>query len=330
MKIAFVCTHPYWGGMSNNGGSRTILKSAAELRKLGNRVDVVACADKFTWFKHPPILKKIPKDTEACVACSVSDIKPMLKTMPKTAKAFWWARLLEKYAANSDKIVSRAARVRTLVNSEYLQGWFEKRGVSTQIAYQGVDIEDWRDDGMREKKNVIGFLLSKKPRKRFKDIKRIVKILGSQYEYVGYGAKGDLSSKIKHFAHKHFTYFKTNPTHSDLLRLYNLATIWVATSDSEGLHNPPQEAALCGCLLVCNGAQRGGTADYAINEKTAYVYEKNNPAAAANTIVGAVEVGWYGTNEEIIRNCQYLIKTKLGSRFEAMQRLERILHDYKG
>ena len=71
MKICFYCGHNYWGGLSNCGGARTVILSVKTLRDMGHDADIIGYSDKFTWFKHRPLLRDIPKDADALIACSI-------------------------------------------------------------------------------------------------------------------------------------------------------------------------------------------------------------------------------------------------------------------
>ena len=318
MNIAFCAQHSYWGGLGNNGGSRTIILSCETLRNLGHCADIVTHSDKYTWHKHLSPISHIPHNTDVCIACSVSDIEPMLAKMPKKAKAFWWCRLIENHQIPKAKIIKRAGMVRTLVNSESLQGWFKLYGVDTTVVYQGVDTAKWTDLG-KHKPKTIGFLLSKKKRKNFPLVYSIIKHLDDSYEYVGYGASQDLDTTIKSIVHKRFSKFYANPSHEQLIEIYNTAKYWVATSTKEGLHNPPIEAGLCGCILVCNGAMLGGTADYCIHNETGYVYLNDNVIDVIKNIVLA--------KEYVVNPCKQLIRTKIQDRFQSMKHLVEVIND---
>ena len=314
MNIAFVGIHPYYGGLSNNGGSTTILRAVMILREMGYTANVVTQhKDKFTFFKHPKPIKRIPKDADVCIAISSSDIGPMLARMPKRATPFYWCRLCD---ANTKmpkaKLIRHASKVTTLVNSEGLRDWFKKYNVETKVAYQGIDFDKWKDTG-EPKRPTLGFLISKKTRKHFEIVEQIVHRLGDEYDYVGYGASRDQNKSTKAFAKEYLSMFKTDASHADLCRIYNLCTIWVATSTQEGLHNPPIEAALCGCAVVFPDAPMGGCSDHCINGKTAWVYKARNPDDAAKVIRTADK----SRNEAH----QELIREKIGSRQVAMERL---------
>ena len=316
MNIALCAQHPYWGGLSNNGGSRTILLSCDALNKMGHRAVVVTSSDKYTWHKHEKPVKKIPADTDVCIACSVSDIDTMLAKKPKKAEAMWWCRLLETYQMPENKIVKRARYVKTLVNSEGLQRWFARHGVNTTIAYQGVDAERWIDMGKRGDKPVIGVLMSAKPRKHCDIVEKIVNELGDEYDYIGYGAKKDQTRDMHKLISRKFINFKTNVGYTDLLIMYNMAHTWVSTSTQEGLHNPPLEAALCGCAVVYPDSELSGCSDYC-DDETAWQYEALNYKSACEAIRKADK----SKNEKQ----RQLIANKIGNRLTAMGRMVEIL-----
>lgn len=319
MNIYFCCQHDYWGGLHNTGGSRTIILSAKTLNKLGHNAKIVTRSDKHTWIKHDKPLKTIPKDADACIACSVSDIKPMLKSMPKKAKAYWWCRLIENHSMSKKKILYWAKKVNVLVNSENLRDWFEAHGIKTTIVYQGVDLKKWKDKKKHSPKT-IGFLVSSKPRKHFDFIKMIIRTLGKEYNYVGYGA--DLNASIKAFVKKHFLYFKKNADQKELNRIYNMAGIWVATSTKEGLHNPPIEAALSGCAVVYPLAPLAGCSDHCY--PFGHQYEALNLEDAIKVIKKAISLN-INSGISFVEPHKDFIRDIIGSREKCMKRIVRIL-----
>jgi glycosyltransferase involved in cell wall biosynthesis len=59
-----------------------------------------------------------------------------------------------------------------------------------------------------------------------------------------------------------------NLGYDELRKLYNSCSIWISPTESEGFHNVPAEAALCGCHIVCGTTERNGMGDYA-DDRTA-------------------------------------------------------------
>jgi hypothetical protein len=312
MKIAFCCQHPYYGGLNNNGGSLTIINSSKVLNRLGHKAVIVTKSDKCNWIDHKKSLRYIPRDVDVCIACSVSDIRPMLKSKPEGAKAFWWCRLLETYQKSKSIILRRASKVNVLVNSMGLYNWFKNNGIEARVVYQGYD-HKWGDLHGHDMK-VIGFLVSSKKRKHFDFIEEIVKSLGAEYSYYGFGS--DLNGGIKKFVKNNFKKFIRNADYNDLICLYNKVGIWVSTSTNEGLHNCPLEAALCGCAVVYPGAALAGCSDYC-NEETAWRYVTGD----INSVVKVIR----SVNQSKIGNHKDFIRSNIGDRKMCMQKLITIL-----
>lgn len=313
MRIAFCCQHLYYGGLADNGGSQTIIKACHILNRMGHSACIVTKVDKHTWIKHDKPVKHIPRNVDVVIACSVSDIEPMLKTKPQKAKAYWWCRLREDYQMPKRKILQKADKVRVLVNSEGLQFWLKRHGINSQILYQGYD-KKWNDFSSHYK-NYVGFLVSNKKRKNFDLVKKIVKKLGAEYKYVGFG--NDISGSVKRFVKKHFTYFVENADYNSRLKIYNSVRVWVSTSTSEGLHNCPIEAALCGCAIAYPDSMLAGCSDHCIDTVTAWRYEASNTDSA----IKAIERANRSRNKKHIE----VIKDKIGTRRQNMVKLIEIL-----
>lgn len=317
MNICFYANHPYWSQLNSNGGTSTILKSANSLKSLGHKVHIVATKDKFRWFKHSKPVNKISEDADACIAVTISDIKPMLKYAPKKAKLFYWCRLLENHQMSKRKVLKWASKVKVIVNSENLRDWYANHGIETRIAYQGIDSYRWHNLYIHEK-NSIGFLISDKPRKHFDFVMEIVKKLGDTYRYYGYGI--DLNKKIKRFVKNNFYSFVKNADYSSLIRIYNVIDTWVVTSTKEGLHNPPMEAALCGCTVVYPDAPLAGCSDHCIDGETAWRYKALDVDSAIKAIKSSDKTR-YKTHRELILN-------KIGNREQAMRNFVEVLKCY--
>ena len=87
-------------GLGNNGGSRTLLKCAETIEKIGHRCDVIAEVDNFTWFKHKKPINYLPKDTDAIVATACTTVESTLDTdVPVKA---WYIRGHESWAYSED------------------------------------------------------------------------------------------------------------------------------------------------------------------------------------------------------------------------------------
>jgi hypothetical protein len=249
MKICFYSGDPFWGGLSNNGGTRTILKSAEVLREMGHQVDVVAVSDRFTWFPHPKPLRKIPKDADAVVAISASDVKYM-HLHAKGMKLFWWIRGWETWQMPEKKLLNRllAGQV-NIANSGGLQKRVEAVA-PCKLCWAGMDNVEQSTVEHFDKLKTIGFLgRTMRATKRWDLCRKLVKVL-PEYKY-------EVLCGVKD---------------GGLNNFYEKIGIWFAPTESEGFHNPPAEAALRGALVVCNRLESNGMTDYATDE-TAMRYD---------------------------------------------------------
>lgn len=268
MRITFYANHPYWGGLANNGGTRTILRSAEVLRAIGHKVDVVANSDKFTWFEHPKPISMIPKKADAVIAVSVSDVA-QLYYKEKRQSFFYWARPFELWQMNSDDIYGLLNRIgkdcKVLCNSAWQVRTLALNGINATIQYSGLDLEFWKSvvtHNVGTKK--IGSIYNTKERKNWKEFVRAANILGDKYRYVAFGSEECKDEFISEYLQ--------NPSPEQLRDLYSGCDFWFAPTKLEGFHNVAAEANLCGCLVVCNNIFCNGMNDYAGHD-TAVIYD---------------------------------------------------------
>jgi hypothetical protein len=299
-------------GLGNNGGTRTILKCSEVLNNLGHRCDVLANVDKFTWFDHRPVIDQLPADLDVMIAVACSDVLPTIRA--NIDKKAWYIRAHETWAMPEYLLIDyyKNDEFKNLVNSKGLQKQLETFGAKSKVIYQGIDFDWWKDKDYRAKSKIrIGCLHTTQPRKRWKDFKKLSKILGhDHYEYVGIGSNDCKDDFLIEFWH--------NATAERLNILYNTCHIWFAPTDNEGLHNVPMEAALCGCLVVCSDHPLNGmSADYAFDGQTAMVYEFGDLKQAAELIKNP---DW-----GLVKNMQDHLRTEIGTREENMTKLVEYL-----
>jgi glycosyltransferase involved in cell wall biosynthesis len=70
---------------------------------------------------------------------------------------------------------------------------------------------------------------------------------------------------------------------SELIKLYNAASIYLCSSAAEGFALPPAEAMACGCAVATTDC--GGNRDYAEHEKTALVSAPDDFASLADNVL---------------------------------------------
>jgi len=301
-------------GLSNNGGSRTIISCSKVLEKLGHRSDIVANVDNFTWFDHKPVIKHIPQDLDVLIALANSDVVNTLNAGIK--RKAWYIRAHETWSAPEYLLIDyyKNKSILNIVNSKGLKQVLAMHGADSVVVYQGIDFDWWENRNLRPKNKIrIGAFHTKQPRKRWEDFVGLAKILGNKdYEYVGMGNAKPSDNFL--------TEFKLNATVEELNNLYSSCHIWFAPTESEGLHNVPMEAALCGCLIVCGDEPLGGMIyDYAFPDNTAMVYDRKDIDHAAELI--------RNPNWDVIERMNNHLRNNIGSREKNMIKLINYLED---
>lgn len=303
MRICFVALHPYWGGLANGGGTRTILKSAEVLRDMGHRVDIAACADRFTWFAHPPIITKIPKDSDVVVAVSASEVNLVLKQAPASARPVWWMRGWETWQRPKEKILAKAAKIQTFTNSTWLRDKLRRHMIGAELCYAGLDLDGWHAGGTRSADAFcVGALYHK-----FHKTKRF-----DLYERVCDRIDERVGKKIKRVVLNRKPF--CNLDIPGLQDMYSQCDIWFAPTTLEGFHNVPAEASLCGALVVCADCSSNGMGDYATTE-TAMLFDSEQDAIDR----------LMNPDYEKVKKMQHVLLEKIGSRQRNMNRFVELL-----
>jgi len=313
MKIAFCSLDRYWHGLQNNGGSCTIIRAVRALRRLGHDAYIVTPTDKHTWLAHTTH-KKIKRDTDVCIAVAISDIKPMLKKAPAGAMTAYWARPVElwqlKHPTMPLRLLQKVDKV--FVNSEWQMDVLAE--VSPTLIYQGIELDRWKDYNIRVwDRPRIGLLASSKKRKGFDNGAALLKRLAGDYNSAILTTERKL---LKRRPDGTRNVAGCNLSGESLTAFYNTAHIWVATSTYEGLHNVPMEAALCGCILVCNAIPAGGTGDYCIDGETGFTYKQGDIKDCERIIRSISE-----PRPEMVQRAKDVIRRKIGTAEDNMKKL---------
>lgn len=332
MKISFFADDPKYSQLACNGGTRSVILSSEVLRGLGHKVSIVAHKDRFSWFSHVPPVKSIPKNTEVLIAVTVYDIKHILKYREKhpNVKLCYYSRPWESWNSSEEKCMRTMFKFHRkggtiLTNSGWQHNWLNMHKINNHLIYSGQDVgvefekPDYEDDQFF--KMVIGCQYSSKPRKGWKEFKRIVEILGTdQYDYVAFG-----SEKCKD---KFLSTYLRNPERSKLNDLYSQMDVFFIGNQLEGFLNVGAEAAISGALLVCNNNPRCGAHDYC-NEDTAHMYNAQyllckDTTKIPNQINEILNI-FEHLDFSKVEKCQAIIREKIGTRLKNMKKMVEVL-----
>ena len=118
-----------------------------------------------------------------------------------------------------------------------MQQFLASHGVSSHLIYPGLDTDKFVDLG--GKRGGMGAIFHKRHKtKRHRDAVAVS---------AGCGVPLRLLNRDI-----------VNPSEDELNCWYNKIAVWFSPTELEGLHNPPMEAGLAGCALVCTDHPRAG------------------------------------------------------------------------
>ena len=292
-------------GLGNNGGSRTLIKSAETLCRMGHNVVLfINSKNNYTWERIDKSVEvingnKMPRG-DVIVATGIGSVKSTVCS--NFAKKYYFIRGYEIWKKPKKVLLNSYRSLNCIVNSDWLLQMLKNNGINSCLVYNGLDFDDFFNMNI-ERLSDVGCLSQRKITKRY-DLAVAAAKECSVSPVV-------LNETIK------------NPTPKKLNQWYNSIKVWLSTSELEGLHNPPMEASLSGCGLVANDHVRSGTSDYSIHNKTALVYEAGDVHDASNCIRALLRDS--SMREELNFNMINLLKNKIGTRNKNMNKFLKII-----
>lgn len=300
MKIVFNVSNV---GLGNNGGCRTVIKSAETLSDLGHEVYILASVNKYSWHKIRVPVVKIPPPCDVVVATGYHSVPSTLKF--KKAKKFYYIRGFERWQATEADLIKSYRSLSCIVNSEWLCRYLRKQRIPCHLVYQGLDMDDFYIT-QDSREPILGGLFSTRHKtKRHIDVIKVGKLLQCRVL---------LLNRDIH-----------NPPPEQLREFYNSVAVWMSPSELEGLHNPPMEAALCGCALVTTNHPQGGVSDYALHKKSALVYPAQDLSVAAKQVNSLLDDETLRKN--LNQSARELLLAKIGTRMQNMEKMARIFKE---
>ena len=256
-----------------NGGSHTLVRSGNTLVDMGHEVIFVddgKCKYNWTPFKFERT-QKIPSNIDVTIATGIKSV-PSLTKFPSKLLTHW-IRAHETWVYPEDQVINiiRSSPSIKIVNSICLKDKLKQFEIDSTIIRPGYDYEELYPMNIRSKNHlVIGGLYNEgktKARKRTHWIFETVEKLKKDFPDIKlfmFGTDGTPENYP-------VDYFSKNPTAKDKNFIYNVCDIWLAPTNSEGLHLTPAEAMLTECVVLGTTAELSGMQDYLINNETGYI-----------------------------------------------------------
>lgn len=277
MKIVF---NLYNCGLGNNGGSLTIVRSANKLQELGHDVIVIDSGKNMhTWtpinFEHN-ILKSIydcPK-ADVIIATGFKTVRTSLALQTKFEKVFHWIRGWEVWQMSEKDIVHNILAKPTIkiVNSSCLKRKLQSFGFSSEIIRPGNDLDIYFDKKIRSSESIVIGCLShfgkhRKTKRTDWCIESAKYLKETQKCNIKFFMFGNEPSPKLPFLDNYLQ----QPTLQQKNLFFNNIHFWLAPTSLEGLHIPPQESMLTGCVVLGTNADMSGNEDYLEDKRTGFV-----------------------------------------------------------
>jgi len=288
-------------GLGNNGGSKTLIRSAETLQDLGEEVYIACQSSSCTWWPiRVPVIKKL-RPCDVLIATGYGSVRSTVAYNRAKLK-LWYVRAHEDWQAKNKQLMKAYRMLSCIANSEWIKNWLGTFGIDCEVVYPGIDFDSYyRSSEPRD--NVLGGLHHKHQRKRHVDCLEVQKISGYPMSMLNRDFRSGDFKKLSDF--------------------YNKIKVWMSPSENEGLQNIPIEASLCGCGLVLTDHFMGGTVDYAIDGETCLVYSARDTKEASECVNRLMK-------DETLRirlnnNAVEVIKSKIGDRPHNMTKFVKFL-----
>lgn len=288
-----VCFNVHNVGLNNNGGSRTLIRCVETLVDLGYNAFFWSGPIRYSWHKHhaPRIGGDIHPKADVSIATGYNSWIFTYKSNSRIK--CYYIRGLELWKTPEKNLLASFKKMpHVFVNSQWLLDYMKSHGIQAKLQYPGLDLNWFKDLDDSERRGVGALRNTRHRTKRHDHIDHLEELLGQPIH--------QLNRHIKH------------PSPTQLNLWYNKLKVWFAPTELEGLHNPPMEAGLAGCALVCTDHPRSGMQDYAIHGKTALVYPAGNIKKAKEYV--ELLLNDEDLRRELNENLKKLLITKISSR----------------
>lgn len=290
MDIIFNCLD---SGLGNNGGSRTIIRSANTLKKMGHNVCILNPEGKrkklglekrntaYTWDKID-----VPVITggwgslcaDVIIATAFASVKTTIEAPDYCGVKVHWLRGWETWRHDEEWIKENVLNQPTLkiVNSLCLQDKLKEFNIDSKLIRPGYDFDELKPLNIRQNRNLItlGGLFNKGDKRKTKRTEWIFEVVNRlkkdlDLSLIMFGGEGAPSVR------EPFNLFKSNPDDRIKNQFYNSIDIWLAPTENDSLHLPPAESMITECCVVGTDTPMNGMKDYLINMKTGLVSTNN-------------------------------------------------------
>lgn len=281
------------------GGHRDVFEHINRLRKKGHNVKLYALAGQPTWFKLNIKVKKfrsyqllertLENQNAIKIACWWETAESVWKSSLNKGIPVYFVQDIETSYYNDKKVESKVlASYRKELNYITISNWnkesLRKLDINSTLISPGIDLNMFNvKNNLVRRKNIILAIGRGLHLKNLQLTIEAWKKIMERVEFWMFGIDPSIyyslkskypDAKIKYFA---------KPSDQEMVKLYNLSTVFIQTSVHEGFSLPVLEAMACGCSVITTDAD--GNMDFCKDKVNCLVVGKTDPIELSKKIL---------------------------------------------
>lgn len=280
------------------GGHRDVFEHINRLRARGHKVKLYALAPQPKWFNlktkvrrfnnYSALEKTLEKQDAIKIACWWETAEPVWRSSLNTGIPVYFVQDIESSYYKDNKLKSKViSTYRKEFNYITISSWnretLRKFDINSTLISPGIDLKTFRVKNIERRKNVILAIGRGLHLKNLQLTIEAWKKIRGKVEFWMFGIDPSIYHQLKSsYPDAAIKYF-TKPTDEEIVKLYNLATIFVQTSEHEGFCLPVLEAMACGCPVITTNAE--GNMDFCVDKKNCLIVNKTDPGKLSEKIL---------------------------------------------
>lgn len=281
------------------GGHRDVFEHINRLRKKGHSVKLYALAGQPKWFdlnvkvrkfkNYTALEKALENENALKIACWWETAESVWGSSLKRGIPVYFVQDIESsyYKDNMQQSSKVLSSYRKEFNYITISSWnkeqLKKLDISSSVISPGIDFEVFKQNNLIRRKNVILAIGRRLPLKNLQLTIEAWKKIIDKVEFWMFGIDPSIYYKLKSiYPDANIKYF-LKPSDQEIVKLYNLATVFIQTSIHEGFCLPALEAMACGCPVITT--ESDGNMDFCKNKINCLTVGKKNPKELSEKIL---------------------------------------------
>lgn len=281
------------------GGHRDVFEHINRLKKKGHNIKLYALAGQPKWFElnikvkrfknYAALEKDLEKEDALKIACWWETSESVWRSSLQRGIPVYFVQDIESsyYKDNIQQSHKVLASYRKEFNYITISSWnkeqLKKLDTISTVISPGIDLEVFKQNNLTRRKNVILAIGRRLPLKNLQLTIEAWKKIMDKVEFWMFGIDPSIYYKLKSkYPDANIKYF-SKPSDQEIVKLYNLATVFIQSSIHEGFCLPALEAMACGCPVITTDSD--GNMDFCKNKLNCLITGKKDPKELSEKIL---------------------------------------------